>query len=186
MEKKVAIVVGKNFEEIEMVSVVDIVRRAGISLTIVSFFNEEIVTGAHNLKIVSELNFSDLKAEDYDGLIIPGGPGIDHLETPLIEQDAVIELVKTFASQEKLVAAICAAPQVLGKAGIVNDKNITHYPGSDQYLDQSKIDLSKTSIIDGNIITGRSPGTAVAFALSIVEGLAGSEKRNEIEKQLVI
>jgi len=186
MEKKIAIIVGKNFEEIEMISVVDIVRRAGISITIVSFFNEEILTGAHKIKIVSELSLNDFKPEDYDGLIIPGGAGVDHLETPLIEQDKLIDLVKIFASQQKLVAAICAAPQILGKAGILNDKQITHYPGSNKFLDQSKIDLGKTSMVDGNIITGRSPGTAIAFALSIVESLLGTEKRNEIEKQLVI
>jgi len=186
MEKKLAMIVGNNFQEIEMVTTIDILRRAKIEVDIISFFNQELLNGAHGIVIKPDLTLNDFQQENYQGLIIPGGAGIDFLQDPLLEQTKLIEIVQSFAKDEKLIGAICAAPQVLGKAGLLKNKKITHFPTSTKFLDGSEIDLSKTSIIDGKIITGRSAGTAIDFALNIVEAVKGQATRDALVKQLVI
>jgi len=186
MKTYLAMMVGNNFEEIEMVASVDVLRRAGIKVDIVSLYNQATLIGAHQIKILPDLNFAEFDSNQYDGILIPGGKGVESGEKPLLTSDVLVELVQVFNQEQKLVGAICAAPQVLGKAGILTKKKITHFPGSDQFLTDAISDLNQAAIVDKNIITGSSAGGAIQFALKVVEYFQGPEKREALAQQLVM
>ena len=186
MKTYLAMVVGNNFEEIEMVASVDILRRAGIRIDIVSLYNQTTLVGAHQIKVLPDLSFTEFDANKYDGILIPGGKGVESGEQPLLTSDELVQRVQEFNQRQKLVGAICAAPQVLGRAGVLTKKKITHFPGSDQFLDDAASDLSQAAIIDKNIITGSSAGGAIQFALGVVEYFQGPEKKAALAQQLVV
>ncbi|ATZ18794.1 4-methyl-5(b-hydroxyethyl)-thiazole monophosphate biosynthesis [Williamsoniiplasma somnilux] len=169
------------FEEIEAVAAIDILRRANYNVEIISVENNLEVTGSHGIKIISDINISEANFEKYNGLIIPGGPGIEKL----INNDMFLKIITDFYREDKMLGAICAAPQILGKLQLLNNKFITHFPGADKFLLNAKIDLSKPSIIDKNIVTGQSAGTAVQFALNIIEYFEGIERKEKMSKEIV-
>jgi 4-methyl-5(b-hydroxyethyl)-thiazole monophosphate biosynthesis len=189
MSKKLAIIAGHNFEETELVGTVDVLRRAQINVDIVSYFNEDMVTGSHGIQLKPDLQLKDFQEVEYDGLIIPGGSGVDHLNEPLIEQDGLLELIKTFYNSQRLVAAICAAPEILAKTGLLEGKEATHFPSSRLFMDnvQEKINLPVVVNAADHMITGRSAGTVFEFALAIVQYFLGDQVRDEVAyKQLVM
>ena len=177
MSKKVAVLLANGFEEGEALFVVDIMRRAGFTCDAVSV-EGEIVQGSHGIKTVSDCLIADADRSSYDMIVLPGGlPGADTLR----DNGIVIEWVKEFASSsDKYVAAICAAPQVLAKAGVVKGHRITSYPGekyralfSDaDYVDDNTL-MDECVVADGNLITSRGPGTTLPFAYKLVEILGG-------------
>lgn len=161
---KSAIILMNGFEESEGVTVVDVLRRLGIDCDIIS--ESKNVTGSHNITLETDRLLADVKSTDYDAIIFPGGlPGAERLRN----SDAVINLVKNMNNNGKVVAAICAAPTVLGKAGILKGKNYTVYPGID-VADAGNL-VDKPVVKDGNIITSRGPATAMEFAFAIAESL---------------
>lgn len=168
------------FEEIEALATVDILRRAGIDVQTVSLTGKKEVVGGHNVGVTADVLFEAADFNSADMLIIPGGT------TAFDEHDGLKEKLKAHADQNKLIAAICAAPMVLGGMGLLNGKKATCYPGFEKYLKGADLQTSAAVVVDGNITTGRGPGFAIAFALQLVETLAGKAKRDEINAQLLL
>ena len=164
---KAAILIADGCEECEALIQVDMLRRAGIDIDMVSITGNRQVTSARDITFICDRVLSDFDADAYDGVILPGGmAGTIHLK----EDARVISLIKKFNSEKKLVAAICAAPTVLGYAGILKGRNATCYPGMEDGLTGA---TKKTDPVvrDGNVITSRGLGTALAFAGAIIEYL---------------
>lgn len=169
-------------EELEAVTIVDILRRAGIHV-ITAGLDEQPVVASRNTVLIPDATLDDVIDQDFDMIVLPGGlPGADHLNG-----DARIHrLLERMNHSKKYIAAICAAPKVLATAGLLDHKNATSYPGS---LDNIKVSglnyLEDKVVIDERIITSRGPGTAMDFALSLIEKLEGTEKRKQVEAPLM-
>ncbi len=166
MNIKALLILADGHEEIEAITPIDMLRRAGIDVTVAGLEKKEI-TGAHGIKTVTDIVLKDYK-ETFDALILPGGmPGTINL----MKSEQVLNLVKeTTKSSTMLCAAICAAPRVLSKAGILKNKKFTCYPGVEEQIPEGKHTPEKV-VIDENIITSRGVGTAIDFSLAIVEFL---------------
>ena len=173
-KKKVAVMLAEGFEEIEALTVVDIIRRSKIECDMVSI-KSEMVQGSHKMLVKSDKNITEINKDDYTMVVLPGGLiGTDNL----MKCEELISWIKEFANNpKKCIAAICAAPQVFAKAGVVKGKKVTSYPDDEfkkvlkeaEYIDDDK----QTVVVDGNIITSRGPATAFAFAYKLVEILGG-------------
>ena len=166
-------------EEVEAVTLIDLLRRADIKVTTASLDTKE-VCGAHGLNLIADTTLDEVKECDFDMVVLPGGQlGADNLNAdPRVHQ--ILQRHRT----TQWVGAICAAPKVLVDAGIVDQLKITAYPG---VLDahSSPAELSTEAVeCDDKVITSRSPGTAMQFALTIIEKLAGADKRNAVETSL--
>ncbi|WP_215825465.1 DJ-1 family glyoxalase III [Spiroplasma endosymbiont of 'Nebria riversi'] len=178
----VAIFLATGYEEIEAITVIDILRRAKINIDIISSENKDFIVGANNITIKSDYYFSQMP-NDYAMLILPGGAtGVNNLQ----KNEHLMNLLKTFNEQNKFIAAICAAPQILGLLGIANNKNISVYPEFFNGLETAKIISSEAVVIDGHIITASSAGVAIKFALQLVAILTNDNIKEMITKQLVI
>ncbi|WP_300379579.1 DJ-1 family glyoxalase III [Clostridium sp.] len=178
--KKVAILLANGFETLEGLTVIDILRRAKVTVDTFSVENNEVET-SHKIKIKADKNIDDKEIEEYDILVLPGGiPGA----TTLRDDDRVIKLVKEFNEKGKTICAICAAPIVLGKAGITEGLNITCYPGFEDEIGNVnyKEDLV---VIDKNIITGKAVSAAIPFAFEILN-LVAPEKVDKIKKSMLL
>ncbi|MCY6369634.1 DJ-1 family glyoxalase III [Clostridium ganghwense] len=179
--KKVVIFLAEGFEEIEALTVVDVLRRANISCDTCSL-SEKQVKGAHNVLVEADKLISELNINEYDVIVLPGGmPG----STNLKESAQVVKWVKEFNKEGKIVSAICAAPIVLGKAKIVKDKKITSYPGFEEELKEG-IYCEELVVEDGNIITSRGPATAAYFALKLVERLVDKNTADTLKEGMLL
>ena len=180
--KKVILFLGDGFEEVEALTVVDYLRRMDIQVRTVSIKEDEKVKGAHNIVVIADDLISKIKDIDsYDGVIIPGGmPGATNLR----DDHRVIDIVKEINQKKKLVAAICAGPIVLERAGIIKGKKVTSYPGFEGELKDGKY-IEENVVKDKNIITSRGPAFAVDFAIEIVRYLLGEEKAVELKKDIL-
>ncbi|MCR5719769.1 MAG: DJ-1/PfpI family protein [Lachnospiraceae bacterium] len=176
-----AIFLADGFEEIEGLTIVDILRRAGIPITTLSINGTLNVMGSHGIGIVCDKKMEDADIDSFDMLILPGGKvGTDNLYNcaPLGEA------LDRFASQGKKIAAICAAPTVLGRRGLLKGKKATCYPGCEGLLTDAV--LSTDSVAkDGNILTSRGMGTSIDLALAIVETYQGKESAGKLAKSIV-
>ncbi|MCF6464487.1 DJ-1 family glyoxalase III [Clostridium sp. Cult2] len=181
--KKVLLLLAEGFEEVEALTTVDYLRRMDIIVDICSITEETKVKGAHRIVVEADKVLKEIDSiKNYDGMVIPGGlPGATNLR----DDGRVIDMVKEFNDGGKLVAAICAGPIVLERAGIIKGKKVTSYPGFEGDLKESeyKDDLV---VQDNNIITARGPAVAVYFALKIVENLVGKEKKEELKKDILL
>lgn len=178
---KLGIFMADGCEEIEGLTVVDIVRRAKLDISTISISDKKEVTGSHNVTFITDVLYKEEKFLELDGIILPGGmPGT----TKLGENADVKEQILSFTATGKLVAAICAAPSILGAAGILNGKRATCHPGFEEKLVGATI-LMDTVVVDGNIITSRGMGTAIDFALAIVKYFTDDETITQIRKGLV-
>jgi len=174
--KKIAVFLAEGLEEIEGLTVVDILRRAEVDVTTVSITEKNEVTGSHNIKIWADKKFEEVTFDELDGVVLPGGmPGT----TNLMNHAGVNEVIKSFAAEGKLVSAICAAPSVLGQAGLLEGKKATCYPGFEKQMTGATATTDKV-VQDGNIITSRGMGTAIPFALALTAYLLGQEVANKI------
>ena len=177
---KVLIPLATGYEEMEAITLIDLLRRADIQVTTAALDGTE-VRGAHGVALTADTTLDEIKDLNFDMVVLPGGqPGSDNLNA----DPRVHEILKRHRATQ-WVGAICAAPKVLVDAGVAEQLNITAYPG---VLDaqNTAVKLSTEAVeCDGNVITSRSPGTAMEFALTIIEKLVGGEKRNEIEANLV-
>lgn len=154
-------------EEIEGLTVVDIVRRAKMDITMISVNGKREVTSSHGVTFLADAVAEEVDYGALDGIVLPGGmPGTLHL----LDHAAVNEVIKKFAGEGKLVAAICAAPSVLGAAGILEGRRATCHPGFEEKLTGAATSEDAV-VVDGNIITSRGMGTAIPFALEIVRYL---------------
>ena len=177
---QVLIPLADGYEEIEAVTLIDILRRADIDVSTAALDIKE-VRGAHGLSLIADVTLDEVKDRNFDMVVLPGGqPGSDNLNA----DPRIHEILKRHHATQ-WIGAICAAPKVLVDAGIADRLKITAYPG---VLDahNSAVKLSTAAIeCDGKVITSRSPGTAMEFALTIIEKLVGSEKRNAVESELI-
>lgn len=179
--KKALIFLAEGFEEMEAVTPLDLLRRAGVDAKFVSLCGTLMVTGSHGVTYRADCLFDIKEAETADMLILPGGmPGAQHLQ----EHEDLGRLLCHFHEEGKFVCAICAAPMVLGHLGILKGKNATIYPGMEDRLTGAE-PVQELVCADGNVVTGRGPGAAVPFALTLVSLLEGQEKANALKESIV-
>ena len=180
--KTAFIFLANGFEEIEAVGIIDLLRRAGVEISSVSIEDTIIVTGAHEIAIEADLHINDVSASDIDALILPGGmPGSDNLN----RCEPLKKLLVEHNEKGKLIAAICAAPLVFGELGLLNGRRATCYPGFESRL-AGAILTGEPAVVDGNVITGKSPGSVFNFALAIVEYLQSKEKAGDVKAALYL
>ena len=160
------------FEEIEAITTIDLLRRADIMVTTVSWTGIETVLGAHNIAVKADALFQAVDFSDAEMLILPGGA------TRLGEHNDLCELLLQHNAENKMIAAICAAPSVLGQLGILHGKQATCYPGFESYLGESFI--GGLVVESKNIITAKGPGLSSDFAFCIIEKLKGSDIADQV------
>lgn len=182
MSKKVVVVLAQGFEEIEAVTVIDLLRRSDIEVTIAGI-NSLTIKGSHGIEIIAQKKFEEL-TEDFDACVLPGGmPGSVNLANCDKLKGFIIDLYQ----KNKVIAAICAAPAlVLAPLGILNGKEATCYAGMQEELNTQIIYKEESVVIAGNIITSRCPATAIAFSLAIIEKLLDKDQVLTIKKALLL
>ncbi len=177
---KVYIFLANGFEEIEGLTVVDLLRRANIEITMVSITGSQYVAGSHRIEVKADALFEDLDYSDADMLVLPGGmPGTKYLS----EHVGLDKLLKTFHSSGKKLSAICAAPSVLGSKGLLQGKEATCFPGFEESLVGAKV-KNKAVVMDGSIITSKGMGTAIDFSLALIRSLASEEEAANIASSI--
>ena len=179
--KKVCVLLADGFEEIEGLTVVDLLRRAKIYVDTVSIMDDYIVHGAHGINVQTEDLFDEVDFEEFDMVVLPGGmPGTLNLK----EHDGVRYVVKQYVKEGRFVGAICAAPTILKSLGLLEGRRATCYPGVEDEMED--VILTETAVVvDDNIITSQGVGTAIDFALKLIEVLDGEEKAKEIAESIV-
>jgi 4-methyl-5(b-hydroxyethyl)-thiazole monophosphate biosynthesis len=179
--KNIAVHIAEGFEEIEAVSIIDVLRRAEFKVIIVSISEEINVTGSHGIKIFADQLFKDVDYSEIDMILLPGGmPGATNLQEHL----GLREQILNFNESGKALGAICAAPLVFGNLGILKTKKATCYPGFENQLHGAVVTGDNVVITD-NIITGKGAGVAIEFALAIVEKFKGKEFANALAKKMI-
>ena len=179
--KKVSIFLAEGFEEVEALTPADLLRRAGAEVTLVSIGDKKEVAGSHGIVITADHLFAEMDFTEMDLLVLPGGmPGTLNLKA----YEPLLELLKEHHAKDRRLAAICAAPTVLGHAGLLNGKKATCYPGCEDGLTGAICETAPV-VTDGVITTSRGVGTAIPFALSLIAQLYGQEKADEIAKSIV-
>jgi 4-methyl-5(b-hydroxyethyl)-thiazole monophosphate biosynthesis len=177
---KVLVPLADGCEELEAVTIIDLLRRAGVEV-VAAGLNPGVVRASRGVQLVPDVTLDVALQDDYDMVVLPGGmPGAASLKA-----DArILELLKKMAAAGQYTAAICAAPMVLAEAGVLRGKRATSYPG---FLDGlPDISVSTAAVEqDGKVLTSRGPGTAMDFALALVEALMGADKRQQVEAALV-
>jgi 4-methyl-5(b-hydroxyethyl)-thiazole monophosphate biosynthesis len=170
------------FEEIEAVTILDILRRGNVSAGFVAIGPDKRVMGAHNITVEADLLFEEANYETCEMILLPGGmPGTKNLAS----HGELVEKIKEFNLKGKLLGAICAAPMVFGQAGILDGRKATIYPGMEASISKAKHSMDRV-VRDGNIITSRGPGTAMEFGLVVLEALQGKNVAEELRKDLVL
>lgn len=178
---RVCVFLAEGFEEIEGLTAVDILRRAGVETQTVSITEELMVTGSHGIPVKADMCLKDVDFENTEVLVLPGGmPGTRHLGACKTLTDRLVQS----AREGKRVAAICAAPSVLGDLGILKGKKAVCYPGFEDRLAGAEVVFDRV-VTDGNVTTSRGMGTAIAFALELVRLLVSEEKALEIKKGII-
>jgi 4-methyl-5(b-hydroxyethyl)-thiazole monophosphate biosynthesis len=173
---KVYLFLADGFEEIEGLTVVDLLRRAGIEIVMVSVNGNIEVTGSHQITTKADVIFEEVDFADADMLVLPGGmPGTNHLK----EHEGLDRLLKEFHSKGKKLSAICAAPSVLGSKGLLKGKKATCYPGHESSLIDAQV-MNTAVVEDGNIITSRGMGTSIDFSLALIKNIAGEAEAAKI------
>lgn len=170
------------FEMVEALSPVDVLRRAGIEVITVSIMKERVVTSSHKVGVVADIMLDEVKWDEAEALILPGGqPGTNNLAAC----EVLMAKVRDFAKAGKVIAAICAAPALtFGECGLLEGKKATCYPGMEEHLKGADF-LAEEVVVDGNIITSRGMGTAIAFGLAIIEKLIDKATAEQIGKAIV-
>lgn len=181
MNKEVCIFLADGFEEAEALVTADILRRAGAEVKLVSVTGGEIVKGAHGISVFCDALFDNCEFYNTEMLVLPGGlPGAETLNG---HEGLRKQLLKA-AEAGKTVAAICAAPMVLGGLGLLKGKKATCYPGFECYMEGADYVEELPAVTDGNVITGRGPGASFAFGFALAEHLFGAEKVGELKKAM--
>ena len=174
--KKIGVFLAEGFEEIEGLTVVDILRRAGVDAVTIAIAGKRQLSGSHNIHVVADQVYEDVDFDELDGIVLPGGmPGTLNLKA----HEGVVAKVQEFARNGKLTAAICAAPIVLGFAGVLEGRCATCYPGNEAEM-TGAVPKTEEVVRDQNIITSRGMGTAIPFALALTAYLISEEKAREI------
>lgn len=177
---KAVVFLAPGFEEIEASTIVDVLRRCGVGVTIAGL-TAGLIEGSHGIKFASDIVVENLEIADYDAVICPGGaPGYENL----MRNTKVIVAIKKAFKLNKLVAAICAAPAVLSKAGVLEGKDCTIYPGMESdLLRGGGKPMKEIVVVDGNVITSMGPATALPFALELAARLVGPNVVKEVKER---
>ena len=169
------------FEEIEAITAVDVLRRAGIETVSVSVTGDKTVQGSHEISVLTDILFEEADYGACEMIVLPGGKrGAENL----LAHNGLADKIKMFADEKKYLAAICAAPMVLGKMGLLKGKNATIYPGMEENLAGAKATGGRI-VIDENIITAKGAGTAMEFAFALVGILKSKEEAARLRKSMV-
>lgn len=176
---KIMIPLAKGFEEIEAVALIDVLRRAGIDV-LVAGVGAAKVSGAHNIEISTQCLVSEVQSDDLEMILLPGGWDGTKI---LAEDEDVQRLLREMDAKKKLIGAICAAPYALNKAGVLKH-NYTCYPGVEKEIREEGYTEDKI-VTDDNVMTSRGPGTAICFALAIVERVQGRESAQSLKKGIL-
>ncbi|MBU5483109.1 DJ-1/PfpI family protein [Clostridium sp. MSJ-11] len=180
--KRVLVLLADGFEEIEALTVVDVLRRGGVICHLCSMDEEDMVRGTHNIYVKCDVKLDHIKINTYDGVVLPGGmPGASNLK----DDYRVIELIKKYDREEKIIAAICAAPIILQEAGVLKGKEITSYPSFENEFSESVYVTEKVVQWD-NIITSRGPSTALDFSFRILENFATTKEVNQLKEDMLL
>ena len=181
---KVLIPLAQSCEELEAVTIIDLMRRAQFDVT-TACLEPELTTiqASRGVKLFADTTLNQALTQEYDMIVLPGGlPGADYLN----QDSRVIQSLHNMAHQGKYVAAICAAPRALATANLLEGKQVTSYPGTLDQLDIPGMTyVNEAVVVDGNIVTSRGPGTAMDFALTLIELLGGAEARAQVEAPLL-
>ena len=178
----VYVLLGNGFEEIEAIAPIDLLRRAGISVLTVGITGKTVY-GGHNIGVEADITIDEMDLTDLEMIILPGGLG--GVASARASQQA-LDALRFAWENGKLTAAICAGPTVLADLGITDGKNATCYPGCEGGMGSAIVDSAAASVTDGRLITGASPGCAVAFGLALVAALKGPEAAATVKEQFVI
>lgn len=178
---KVYVFLAEGFEEIEGLTVVDLLRRAKIETEMVSVMEGKQIRGSHGIKVTADSMFADVDFSDAEMLVLPGGmPGTLNLGN----HEGLCELLKKHYAEEKKIAAICAAPSVFGQLGFLNGRVATCYPGFESKLEGAIVCAAKVAV-DGHVTTSRGMGTAIDFSLKIIEQLKDLKTAMEISEGIL-
>lgn len=180
---KVLIPLAEGCEELEAVTLIDLLRRAGITVVTASLTDQHSLTASRQVRLLADTLLDEVINEDFDMILMPGGqPGTNHLDSDV----RIKTLLNRHYQQGKYVAAVCAAPMVLANTGLLNDKRATAYPGVLSHERWPAISIcDEPVVVDGRVLTSRGPGTAMDFALTIIETLLDKKTRDKIETELV-
>ena len=179
MKKRVLFLLGAGFEEIETVTPIDLLRRAGAEVIVASVSGEPLVTGRSQITLRADAALADVAEEEFDLLVVPGGPGVKALRA----DGRPAKLARAFHKSGKMVAAICAGPTVLKDAHLLEGKKFTAHFSVFEELPEALAD--QRVVRDEAILTSRGAGTAVDFGLALVEALFGAEKSKEIARAIM-
>ena len=179
--KNIAVHLAEGFEEIEAISIIDVLRRAGFEVLVVSVSDDLVVTGSHQIKVTTDHLFDEVDYATVDMIILPGGmPGAENLKA----HSGLREQILNFNDSNKPLGAICAAPMVLGNLGLLKNKNATCYPGFEDELHGAIITGNNVEAVD-NIVTGKGAGVAIEFALKIVEIYKGKDQAKHLAEKMI-
>lgn len=181
--KTVLVPLANDCEELEAITITDLLVRAGAQVTRASIHDTKEITASRGTKLVADSTINSLVDQKYDLIALPGGlPGANHL----MDSEILNKMLQAQNQAEGWIGAICAAPKVLVNAGLVEGKTITCYPGALASMETDGVTITEQAVVkDQHIITSRGPGTAMDFALALIEVLYGPEKRQEVETPLV-
>lgn len=169
------------FEEVEALTVIDLLRRGGVEVKSVSITGEKKVMGTHGIPVEADILYEEADYEACEMIVLPGGlPGADYLG----EHEGLVKHIRCFAENDKYLAAICAAPQVFGAQGVVEGKKATIYPGMEKCLNGA-LPQDEIVVQDGKVITSMGPATAMPFALKLIEALKGKEVSDSVADGLL-
>ncbi|MBF0343594.1 MAG: DJ-1/PfpI family protein [Nitrospirae bacterium] len=179
--ERVLLILAEGFEELEAVTIVDVLRRAEIEI-VTAGLGDGVVTSTRRIRLLPDAQLNDIDVEQFDMVVLPGGqPGTDNLA----KDERVARIIKTMYEKGKYTAAICAAPYVLSEAGVLVNKRATSYPTFQDRLKAANIVKDEKVVIDGNVITSQGPGTAIEFALTLVELFKGKDKAQTIRQAML-
>lgn len=178
---RLAIFFADGFEEIEALAVVDICRRCGLTIDMVSITEERAVTGSHRIEVKMDKTYSEVNFEEYDMLILPGGSvGTQNLEA----HEGLMAQIDAFYEGGKYIGAICAAPSIFGHRGILKGRKACSYPSMESHLEGAQVTAGPVEISD-HVVTSRGMGTALDFGLAIAGIFCGEKKAEELAKGIV-
>lgn len=176
--KNVLVPLAEGFEEIEASCIIDVLRRAGMTV-VTAGVPASMIKGAHNITFIADKRIEEIKGDVYDAIVLIGGyPGYINLG----KSQSVMDIVKKFETDNKIIGAICGAPALLAKMGMLDNRRATIYPGMEKQLPKPR---DGSVIVDANVVTSRGPGTAIEFSLKLVEMMIGKYKADEVKRILV-
>lgn len=180
---KTMIFMSDGCEEVEGLMVVDLVRRAGIEILMVSLGTDKVITGSHQIRFMADIMFDEADFDACDMIILPGGlQGTENIKNHV----GLNEKIKEFSKEGKMLAAICAAPTALGYAGVLDGKKATCYPGMESHFEGKNVTyVNEPAVVDGNVITSRGLGAAIDFSEKIIAHFEGQDAADKVLKAII-